>query len=329
MSFVYEYRGNTIENRHAVSVAIVNTSGKLVAYTGNPKLQAHMRSSAKPFQTQALFLSGAINHFGFTQKEIALASASHLGTPEHVAVAQEMLTKLGLSFEHLACGIHAPADYESRKALEASGQKPTAIHNNCSGKHSGMLSVALMLKAPLEGYENPGHLVQQLNLQTIKDLSGITDIPWGIDGCSVPTFALPLENAARMFAFLAEPQHAPAKYQEGLESTFQAMKAFPVMVAGHGELDTVLTEGMSDAVSKGGAEGYEGVALRNTPHGPLGVIFKVEDGNSAVRGPAVVRVLELLGQDTTALEKWKRPAITNHKKITTGYVEASIELNWV
>ena len=99
-------------------------------------------------------------------------------------------------------------------------------------------------------------------MQTIKELSGITEIPWGIDGCSVPTFVLPLENAARMFAFLADPQQAPAKYQEGLESTFQAMKAFPVMVAGHGELDTVLTEGLSDAVSKGGAEGYEGVALR-------------------------------------------------------------------
>ena len=94
MSFIYEYRGDTIENRHAVSVAVVNASGKLMAYAGNPKLQAHMRSSAKPFQTQALFLSGAINHFGFTQKEIALASASHLGTPEHVEVAQEMLSKI-------------------------------------------------------------------------------------------------------------------------------------------------------------------------------------------------------------------------------------------
>ncbi len=329
MSFIYEYRGNTIENRHAVSVAVVNASGKLIAYAGNPKLQAHMRSSAKPFQTQALFLSGAAKHFGLTLKEIALVSASHEGTPEHVEVAQGILNKLGLSFEHLACGIHAPANYESRKALEASGQKPTTIHNNCSGKHSGMLSVALMLKAPLEGYENIQHPVQQLNLQTIKDLSGLTDIPWGIDGCSVPTFVLPLENAARMFAFLADLQKAPAKYQEGLESTFQAMKAFPVMVAGHGELDTVLTEGLPEAVSKGGAEGYEGVALRDTPYGPLGVVFKVEDGNSGVRGTAVVKVLELLGQDITALEKWRQPILYNHRKIETGYTTTNINLTWV
>jgi L-asparaginase II len=329
MSFIYEYRGNIIENRHAVSVAVVNASGKLVAYAGNPGLQAHMRSSAKPFQTQALFLSGAVKHFGFTQKEIALASASHMGTPEHVEVAQGMLTKLGLSFENLACGIHAPADYESRKTLEASGQKPSTIHNNCSGKHSGMLSVALMLKAPLEGYEKLEHPVQQLNLQTIKDLSGIEDIPWGIDGCSVPTFVLPLENAARMFAFLAEPQKAPTTYQEGLEGTFQAIKAFPIMVAGHEELDTVLIQGLSEAVSKGGAEGYEGVALRDTPYGPLGVVFKVEDGNSVVRGTAVVKVLELLGQDTTALEKWRHPIIYNHRKIETGYITADIDLTWV
>lgn len=329
MSFVYEYRGSTIENRHAVSVAIVNASGNLIAYAGNPRLQAPMRSTAKPFQTQALFLSGAVKHFALTQKELALASASHLGTPEHVGVAQGFLKKLGLNYEYLACGIHAPADFEARKTLESSGEKPTAIHNNCSGKHSGMLSVALMLKAPLEGYEKLEHPVQQLNLQTIKDLSGVDTIPWGIDGCSVPTFVLPLENAARMFAFLADPSKAPEKYQEGLEKTFEAMKAFPVMVAGHGELDTVLTEGVSGAVSKGGAEGYEGVALRETPHGPLGVIFKVEDGNSAVRATAVVRVLELLGQDTTALEKWRRPVITNHRKITTGYVEADIKLTWV
>lgn len=328
MSFVYEYRGQSVENRHAVSVAVVNASGKLIAYAGNPKLQAHMRSSAKPFQAQALFLSGAVSHFGFSQKEIALASASHMGTPEHVEVAQQMLSKLGLSFEHLACGIHAPADYESRKALELANQKPTAIHNNCSGKHAGMLSVALMLKAPLEGYETFEHPVQQMNVQTIKALSGVDNILWGIDGCSVPTFVLPLENAARMFAFLADPQHAPAKYQEGLESTFQSIKAFPVMVAGHGELDTVLTQGLSGAASKGGAEGYEGVALRESPYGPLGVIFKVEDGNSAVRGTAVVKVLELLGQDVSALEKWRRPAITNHRNITTGYVEADLELIW-
>jgi L-asparaginase II len=327
-SFVYVYRGGAIENRHQVSIAIVNSSGKLLASSGNPKLSAHMRSSAKPFQAQALFLSGAVERFGITQKEIALASASHEGTPKHINVAEGFLKKLGLDVTALACGTHAPGDYESRKALESLGQTPSAIHNNCSGKHTGMLSVALALGVSTTGYEKPQHPVQQLNLQTIKDLSGLQDIPWGIDGCSVPTFILPLENAAQMFALLADPSQAPTNYQDSLETTFGAMRAYPEMVAGPAELDTVLMQNVSGAAVKRGADGYCGMALRETPYGPLGVVLKVEDGNSVVREPAVVKVLELLSQNTIALEKWREPIISNHRKIETGYIGANIDLNW-
>jgi L-asparaginase II len=328
MSFIYDYRGDTIENRYGVSVAVVNPDGKLLAYAGDPKLQVHMRSSAKPFQVQALFLSGAITRFGITEKEIALAIGSHEGAPQHVEAVQGFLKKLGLDVSDLACGAHMPGDYESRKALEAAGQKPTALHNNCSGKHSGMLSVALSLGAPLHNYERLEHPVQQLNLQTIKDLSGVTNIPWAIDGCSVPTFVLPLENAARMFALLASPASAPVKYQESLEAAFQAMQQYPEMVAGVGEIDTVIMQNISGAVAKRGGEGYYGLALRDTAYGPLGVVLKAEVGKSSSREPAVVKVLELLEQDITALEKWREPILSNHRKIKTGYTKADIELIW-
>jgi L-asparaginase II len=329
MSFVYDYRGSSIENRHSVSVAIVNPDGKLIAHAGHPKLPAYLRSSAKPFQAQALFLSGAIKRFGISQKEIALAAASHEGSPDHTTTAQSILSKIGLEYTALACGVHAPANYISRKALEASGQKPNELHNNCSGKHSGMLVVAVALGTPTQGYEHLEHPVQQLNLQTIKDLSGLDDIPFGIDGCSVPNFMLPLDKAARMFALLADPKHAPTNYQDGLEATFQAMRAHPEMVAGEGEMDTVLMQHMPDVASKGGAEGYQGLALRSTAYGPLGIALKIEDGSSAARGPAVIRVLELLGQPITALEKWKRPSIFNHRNIEVGYTQADIELTWM
>jgi L-asparaginase II len=328
-SFTYVYRGGVIENRHNISIAIVNSENKLIASSGNPELQAHLRSSAKPFQVQALFQSGAAEKFAFTDKEIALACASHSGTPEHTSVAQGMLAKLGLDVFALACGVHMPVDKVERVRLERSSEKPTALHNNCSGKHSGMLAVAKMLNAPTEGYEKSDHPVQQLNFQIMRELSGVQDIPFGIDGCSVPVFILPLDKAAWMFAQLANPASAPEKYRDGLEQAFNAMKTHPDMVAGEGEIDTVLMQQIPGLVCKQGADGYYGISLRETKYGPLGVTLKVEDGSTAAREPAVIRTLELLGvlsEDNTL--PWKRPVIRNHRKIETGYLEADINLIW-
>jgi L-asparaginase II len=328
-SYTYAYRGGIIENRHRISTAIVNSENKLVASSGNPELLAHLRSSAKPFQVQALFQAGADKRFGFTDKEIALACASHSGTPEHINVAKGMLDKLGLSESDLACGIHWPGSKEERVRLEQANEKPNALHNNCSGKHSGMLAVAKMLNAPAEGYEKPEHPVQQLNFQIIRDLSGVREIPFGVDGCSVPAFVLPLAKAAWLFAQLANPQGAPEKYRKGLDHTCRAMKTFPEMVAGEGEIDTVLMQQISGLVCKQGADGYYGISLRETNYGPLGVVLKVEDGNTAAREPAVIRLLELLGvlsADNTL--PWKRPVIRNHRKIETGYLESHIDLEW-
>lgn len=328
-AFTYAYRGGIIENRHCISIAIINSENKLIASSGNPELPAHLRSSAKPFQVQALFQTGAAKKFGFTEKEIALACASHSGSAEHIRVAKGMLDKLSLSVFDLACGVHMPGDKAERTRLEQTREKPTALHNNCSGKHSGMLAVAKMLNALTEGYEKPEHPVQQLNFQIMRDLSGVQDIPFGVDGCSVPVFVLPLDKAAWMFAQLANPASAPEKYREGLDHAFRAMKTFPEMVAGEGEIDTVLMQQISGLVCKQGADGYYGISLRETKYGSLGVVLKVEDGSTAAREPAVIRVLELLGvlPENNTLP-WKRPIIRNHRKIETGHLEAAIELDW-
>lgn len=170
-AWVYAYRGELVENRHRVSLAIYGQEG-LLAYAGDPTRLSYLRSSAKPFQALALFLTGAAERFGLTEEEVALATASHDGTPRHVAVAARFLEKLALGPERLACGVHPPFSKEARKALEEAGQKPTPLHHNCSGKHAGMLAAALALGVPPEGYERPDHPVQLLNRRTLAELAG-------------------------------------------------------------------------------------------------------------------------------------------------------------
>ena len=329
-AYTYAYRGSLIENRHKVSLAIVGPQGNLLAYGGNPHPSAHMRSSAKPFQALALYLSKAIERFGITPAEVALTCASHDGLEQHVALAAHYLRKIGLDERHLACGIHSPLDMTARKALQHAGQPATVLHNNCSGKHIGMLAAALALGTDPQGYEQPEHPVQQLNLQTLRDLSGYRHIPYSVDGCSVPTFVLPLASAARMFALLAEPEAAPAKYQEGLEAVFRTMRQHPELVAGPRSIDTVLMQTVPHLAAKRGADGYYGMALRETRWGPLGIALKVESGSNEAREPMVVRLLEELGilSPEVALE-WRRPIMRNVRKLEVGHLEAKLELHWV
>lgn len=329
-SHVYSYRGGLIENRHRISLAVVSPAGNLLAYAGNPELAAHMRSSAKPFQAQALYQTGASERFSVTAEELALTCASHDGTGRHVALVAGYLKKIGLGPEYLACGAHLPFNREARKALEQAGEKPTVLHNNCSGKHTGMLASALAMGAEPGGYEQPEHPEQQLNLQTLRDLSGIQKIPYGVDGCSVPTFVLPLAPAARMFALLAKPEAAPQKYRRGLEATFQAMRSHPDLVAGPGSIDTVLMEKVPGLAAKRGADGYYGIALRESKWGPIGVTLKVEDGDQTAREPAVIRLLELLGavSKDEPLE-WRDPPVRNVRGLEVGRLEAKLELTWV
>ncbi|ADH64858.1 asparaginase [Allomeiothermus silvanus DSM 9946] len=327
--YVYAYRGPEIENRHRVSLAVVNREGKLLAAGGDPRLLAHMRSSAKPFQAQALFQTGAMRRFGFGSEELALAISSHDGTPRHTEIAARMLERIGLDPSYLACGVHAPFSRAARRELQDHQQKPTVLHNNCSGKHSGMLAAAVALGADPHGYELPQHPVQQLIFQTVRELSGVSEIPYGVDGCSVPTFALPLDRAAWMFTQLAEPALAPQPYREGLEAAYSAMRQHPDLIAGPESIDTVLMQLVPGLAAKRGADGYYGMALRETKWGPIGITLKVEDGSVMAREPAVVQLLELLGvlDPSTPLE-WRRPVIKNVKGLEVGYYQARLELVW-
>ncbi|RDI95609.1 asparaginase [Meiothermus sp. QL-1] len=329
-AYTYAYRGSLLENRHRVSIAIVGPRGALLAYSGNPELVAPLRSTAKPFQALALYLSGAVRRFDLTPAEVALSCASHDGRPEHVALVARYLEKLGLGPEHLVCGAHPPFDPEAREALQRAGKAPGVLHNNCSGKHAGMLATALALGVSPEGYHEAAHPVQQLILQILRELSGHAHIPHAVDGCSVPTFALPLAPVARMFALLAAPEAAPARYQEGLEGVFSAMRQHPELVAGPHSIDTVLMRRVPGLLAKRGADGYYGLALRESRLGPVGVALKVESGSSEAREPMVVRLLEVLGLLSPEVElPWRRPVLRNVRWVPVGHLEARLELNWV
>jgi L-asparaginase II len=324
-AWVYSYRGAIIENRHQVSLVVMTANRQILMSAGDDARLIPMRSSAKAFQAQALFQSGAFEQFQITAEELALACASHEGTTRHTQIALGLLERLNLSEADLACGVHPPINKAARQALEQRGEAPTALHNNCSGKHSGMLAVARALGVAPQGYERPEHPVQQLILRVIRELSGMAEVPYGIDGCSVPAFSLPLAAAAWLFLQLAVPELAPAAYRAGLETTFQAKRRHPDLVAGEGAIDTVLMQAVPGLAAKRGADGYYGMALRESPHGPLGIALKVDDGNQQAREAFVVRLLEHLGalSETPAL-LWRKPVLRNHRGLETGFIDAVI-----
>ncbi|MCA9837305.1 MAG: asparaginase [Trueperaceae bacterium] len=324
-AFVDAYRGKFVEDHHQISLLAVNPQRETIICAGNPAHKIAMRSSSKPFQALALFASGAFEKYNFSLKELALCCASHEGSQDHIVTAQGILDKIGLDESYLNCGAHMPSDKASRDHLHETGQKATPIYNNCSGKHSGMLAVAKALGVSPADYEQRDHPVQQLIFKIVSELSGVADIPYGIDGCSVPTFMLSLEAAARMWSSFASPAQYPG-YQEGLETIFRAMHAHPEMLAGEGANDTEFLRAIPELAAKRGAQGYYGLALQDSKFGPLGLTLKVEDGSNEARDVFLIELLEFLGAlDPETPMPWRKPEIKNHRGIVTGYWQPELK----
>jgi len=339
-------RGGRVESEHRGAIAVVDANGVLIAHSGDVGLISYLRSSAKPFQLLPLVESGAADRLGFTDVELAVIAGSHSGEPRHVAAVQSILHKIGLGEDALQCGIHVPFNADAAKALQAAGREPTALHNNCSGKHAGMLAQAVDRGLSTQDYLDPQHPVQVAIRQRLAELGGITfkEIGVGVDGCSAPCFALPLQAAALAFARLAEAgrtptgalrgtQDAGSKIREaGLARVARVMREYPEMVAGAGRLDTDLMRAAPGrVVSKGGAEGYHGMGIVMDDGPALGIAIKIGDGDGR-RGahPVVIETLRQMGVlDAAALRAlknyhtWK---ITNHRGIEVGEVRTNFKL---
>ena len=271
-------RGSRVECRHAGAIAVARPDGELVLSLGDVASPVYPRSAVKAFQAIPLLETGAADRFGFGTAEIALACASHSGTEKHVALAASMLARAGLDETALGCGPHPPMGEEAAAAFHRSGGKAGALHNNCSGKHSGMVATCVHCGDPVAGYLSPDHPHQQRIRGVLEEFTGARlarDIP-GIDGCSAPNWAVPLAGLAKGFAQLVTGEGAAKGRRLVCERILDASWAAPEMVAGPGRLDTVMMSALpGELFMKTGAEG---VYCGGFPKLGLGFAIKIEDG---------------------------------------------------
>jgi L-asparaginase II len=334
-------RGAITESRHRGHIAVVDGDGPVVAQLGAPETLTYLRSSAKPHQAVPLITSGAAERYGFDDREIAVACASHSGEPVHVETVAKMLEKIGLDKSALKCGTHEPFSSEETRRLRASGEKPNVLQNNCSGKHTGMLALARHLDAPIETYDQPDNPVQLLIGRIIEQFSGVSleDIAVGIDGCGVPVFGVTVRAMALMYARLvAPPLDWDAETRAACKRIVGAMTSHPGMVGGTVErLDTEMMRATEGAlISKVGAEGVYTVGVLPQERWPrgLGLALKIEDGEDRRARPvAVIESLRQLGVLTQeayeAVKPYSNFIVYNHRGDTVGEVRASFELKLI
>ena len=330
-------RGSITESRHRGHIVVVEPDGNIIASAGAPETVTFFRSSAKPLQAIPLLVTGAADRFGFTDREVALACASHNGEPMHTEVVASMLRKIGLDVEALRCGVHEPYGEEAARALREHGEQPNALHNNCSGKHAGMLAVALHLGAPIENYESPQNPVQKAIAETIAQFSGVpvTDMAVGIDGCAAPIFGVTVKAMALSYARLVSPPESFDKTTRGAcERIARVMNAYPELIGGmSNRLDTEIMRASPRVVSKVGAEGVYTAGINPCEEWPngLGLALKIEDGDDKrARPTVVVESLRQLGvlrdESLEAVAKYAFFPVRNRRGDLVGEIRASFEL---
>ncbi|HKL13325.1 MAG TPA: asparaginase [Halanaerobiales bacterium] len=323
------YRSNLIESRHKGDIAIVDPDGTLTHFFGNPENQTYLRSAAKPFQILPVINSGAADFFNFTKQEIAVMSASHNGEEKHVNTVRNILKKIDVSEEKLNCGIHDPYFKKAAHKLYLEGNKPTEIHNNCSGKHAALLSLCKFNGWDIENYLNKEHPVQQLILTTISEVTETKkeNIYLGEDGCGVVVFGLSVKKMAYGFARLANPKFLPNEYREAALRINKSIKDHPDMIAGTKRFNTDLIDVMGDKLT--GKMGAEGVFCFGLYNGP-GVSLKVEDGNSRAVPPVIIDILKSLNyiskQELKKLKRHEQPVVKNHHDHEVGYIKSILKL---
>ncbi|HEX6648683.1 MAG TPA: asparaginase [Pyrinomonadaceae bacterium] len=331
-------RGSLTESRHRGHVVVIEPDGNIAGYLGSPHTVTFPRSSAKPFQALPLLTSGAAERFGFTDREVALACASHNGEPIHTELAASMLQKMGLGPEALKCGIHEPYSVEVAERLRSTGEAPNVLQNNCSGKHAGMLAVALHLGASIEDYTSVKNPVQIAIADALSQFSEVpvTDMAVGIDGCAAPIFGITMRAMAFAYARLVSP---PATFDKATRDAcariVRVMNAFPEVIGGtSNRLDTELMRAAPGRlISKVGAEGVYTAGILPCEEWPrgLGIALKIEDGDDKRARPTVViETLRQLGvlrdESLEAVARYAFFPVHNRTGDLVGEVRASFKL---
>ncbi|SMF72775.1 asparaginase [Tistlia consotensis] len=310
-------RGSMVESRHRGTFAVCDNEGHVVLQAGDIERLVYPRSAIKPLQALALVESGAADAFGCTPAEISLACASHDGEPLHSEAVKAWLGRIGLAPADLECGSHLPYNEEAAHALIRADKAPGPEHNNCSGKHSGFLSVAKRLGVPIAGYIEFGHPVQQMLLGILESMSGLAliEAPRGIDGCGIPQYGTPLGNLALAMARFADPADQPERRQAACRRVREAIVAEPAMIAGERRFCTRMIRATGGrAIVKTGAEGVYCAAI---PELGLGVALKIDDGAGRAAEVTMGQLLRRLGIVDETLAEQLRPILrpTLHNRV--------------
>ncbi len=325
----YPDGGYFTENVHLGSVAVVDPEGKLLWSAGDPDFLTFTRSALKPFQALPFLLADGPARFGLDTAELALLCASHSGEERHLSVVSSILDKIGLDPSHLECGCHAPLYYDSVGQPAPPGRRWTALHHNCSGKHSGFLAWCRLHGVASSQYVAPQHPLQQAILAALSDMLQVpgASLPAGLDGCSAPNYALPLRRIAQLYARLAQGS-ADARLGAVMGDLFGAMTGHPELVSGEARCDLAyMTAGGGDWVSKVGADALQAIGVRAAG---LGIAIKISDGNPRALQAACYGVLDQLGlldaRRRSLLASFREPLLLNARGATVGQVRAVLSL---
>lgn len=324
-------RSNLIESTHYGSIAVVDSHGRIIHQLGDADRMTFFHSSAKPIQAAVALEAGIAEEFKLDLKELALMMSSHSGEKEHIRVLQEIMEKLGVGEEVMECGIADPVSKEVLAELHSEGKKPGKLHCNCSGKHLAFIAVSKLKGYPLEAYHEAGHPIQESVKKVLADFCGVQPeaMMKGIDGCTVPAYAMPLRNLARAYANLCDPGFMGGKYNKSQNYILSAMTLYPEMVAGKGRIDTALMKRYGSKVI--GKIGAEGVYCSGLVGKGIGIAVKIEDGNTRAAGPAIIEALvqlqALSKEEAGELKEHWKPPLLNNKGENIGEIKPVFRLH--
>lgn len=315
-------RGARVESRHAGAAVVVDAAGGVVFAAGDIAQAVYPRSAVKSMLALPMVESGAADRLGLTEAEIALACSSHSGEAVHTEGAASMLRKAGRDVSCLECGTHWPGNEKAARALAAAGQEPSALHNNCSGKHSGFVCLACDRGDDPKGYAKPDHPTMRVITAALADMTStvLDDSNIAVDGCSIPTFAIPLRALALAFARMGAGTGMDADRARAAARIRAAVAANPIMVAGTGRFCTRLMTLLGPRVfAKSGAEGVYCAAL---PELGLGLAVKCDDGAGRAAEVAtaalIARFLPHNGEMPAELARMVTPELRNWNGILVG-----------
>ncbi len=313
-------RGGRVESRHAGAFAVADTNGSIVLSRGDADRAIFPRSAIKALQALPLVASGAASRFGLSQAGLALACASHVGAPVHTQVAAAMLAACGQDAACLECGAHWPTSSSAARALAGGGGKPTALHNNCSGKHAGFVCTAMATGRDPAGYVAPDHPTMRDVINAVAAVTGarLADQVPAIDGCSIPTFEIPLASLAAGFARFGVGVGLPEGFAGAAATLRRAVAGNPEMLAGAGRFDTLVAAALGEtAFVKLGAEGVYCGAL---PTLGLGFALKCDDGAIRAAEAATAALLRHFLGACEVLDRLAAPVLTNWNGVAVGAI---------